>query len=182
MAYLHPVEIENALNAMVVLVDTREQQTPQAERRWARLGEWKRQKLDFGDYSAMCVLSDGTEISLADSFVIERKMDIEELAMCFGTDRKRFEREFERGKNAHGKIILLVENASWQALYGHRYNSKLPPSSIIGSLLSWLIRYDYVPIFCTPDMTSAIMHDLLKYALREALKNYEPKEMGGSDV
>lgn len=172
---LHPSEIETALDNMVILVDTREQGTPQAQRRWARLGECKRQKLNFGDYSAMTELSDGTVISLADKFVVERKMDLEELANCFGTDRARFEREFNRAKDAKGKIVLLVENASWQSIYLHRYKSRLKPSAMIAAIFAWLSRYDYVPIFCTPDMTPSVMRDMLRYALREELKNYEPE-------
>ena len=38
--------------------------------------------------------------------VIERKMSLEELAMCFGRGRDRFEREFQRARDAGAKIYI----------------------------------------------------------------------------
>ena len=48
-------EISEALDNLTVLVDTREQDTPRLRKRLADIGyPYKRQKLDFGDYSAIC--------------------------------------------------------------------------------------------------------------------------------
>jgi len=79
-------EIEELLNKMVVLVDTREQANEHVVG-WLRKSKkpFKSQKLEYGDYS--CYLPAGTfegqtrDIYFTDEFVIERKFCIDELAM-----------------------------------------------------------------------------------------------------
>ena len=45
---MHPVEAKAVLDSMVILVDTREQDTPRLRLRLRRMGcPWERQKLDF---------------------------------------------------------------------------------------------------------------------------------------
>ena len=96
-----PTEINKALDGMVLIVDTREQDTPQLRQRLESAHcEFKRGKVDFGDYSASFPLPDGGTLDLTQSVSIERKMSVDELAMCFGRERPRFEREFERAKKA----------------------------------------------------------------------------------
>ena len=54
---MHPVEVKTALERMVCLVDTREQDTPRLRARLRDIGcPWERQKLDFGDSSVRCDL------------------------------------------------------------------------------------------------------------------------------
>lgn len=107
-------EIDGALDTLTVLVDTREQDTPLFRKRMRAVGfPTKRQKLNFGDYSCS-IMADGAEIDLSASFAIERKMSLDELAQCYTRGRKRFEREFERAKQAGAKLYLLVEGATWE--------------------------------------------------------------------
>ena len=89
-----PREIETALGGMVVLVDTREQDTPRLRARLKEINcPYERHKLDFGDYSAkLPVGDDWIYLNVA----IERKMDFDELAQCFCKGRARFAREFDR--------------------------------------------------------------------------------------
>lgn len=50
---MHPVEQKSVLDSMVILVDTREQDTPRLRLRLNKMEcPYERQKLDFGDYSA----------------------------------------------------------------------------------------------------------------------------------
>lgn len=167
---MHPSEIENALDRMVIIVDTREHPTDEAKRRWTSMGLWDRRKLDFGDYSAFTLVNE-EEISLENICVVERKMNLDELAMCFTSERDRFEREFERAKAAGCRIVLLVENASWEALYRHRYRSKLNPSALAAGILAWSARYDMVPVFCDSSVSGKLIHDILRYNMREVLKD-----------
>lgn len=173
-----PFEIEKMMDSMVVLVDTREHPNPRFEKRVADFGcPWERVKLDFGDYSCKYTDIGGKDVSLASSVAIERKQDGNELAMCFGKERKRFEREFIRAKESGAVIYLLVEDECWESLYAGKYGknprfrSKLNPRSLVGSIHAWQSRYRMNLQFCEPDTTGILIADILKYELRERLEN-----------
>ena len=74
-------DVQYAISHITVLVDTREQDTMQSQKRLESMGfPFERQKLDFGDYSAKCTLSDGRELDFSALFAVERKMSLDEIA------------------------------------------------------------------------------------------------------
>lgn len=167
---MHPIDIESTLKTMVITVDSREQATEQSKRRYADFGiPWERSKLDFGDYSAVFTLSDGVTLDLRDSVVIERKMSLDELCGCYTHDRARFEREFERAKDAGAKIYLLIENASWELAYNGKYRSQMKPQALVASMLAWLARYDCQIIMCKAESSGKLIHDILYREGKERL-------------
>ena len=167
---MHPFEVDNVLQTLTILVDTREQPTARFKKRIEAMGApAKRHKLDFGDYSAMVMLPNGEEFSLQDKVCIERKMDINELCSCFCQERARFTREFERAKEAGAKTYLLVENATWENIYNGNYRSLMNPHSLVASINAWLVRYDCVLIFCKPETTGKFIRDILFREMKERL-------------
>lgn len=96
-------------------------------------------------------------------------MSLDELALCFGKERARFQREFERSSAAGARVYLLVENATWENLLNGKYRSKLNPDSYFASLLAWSVRYNLVPIFCKAETSGKIIAGILRYELRERL-------------
>ena len=110
------------------------------------------------------------DMTLEHDVVIEKKNGLDEIAGNFTVDRKRFEDEFTRAKADGLKVFLLIENASWSDILLHNYRSKLAPKSLIASLLSWQVRFNITIIFCKPSETGQIIHGILYYAAREALK------------
>ena len=170
---MHPVEVDECLEQMQLIVDTREQPTQQFKRRIeAAALPYKRQKLNAGDYSCICPLPDGSEMNLSDKVVIERKMNIDELAMCFGTERKRFEAEFDRAAEIGMKIYLLVEAATWEKIFRHQYRSKLHENALIGSILAFQARYDAPVIFCQQESTGKLIREILHREMKERLRAY----------
>lgn len=170
---MHPVEIEQTLDSMTVLVDTRERPTDYSEKRYAQFGRpYRREKLNVGDYSAEFVTPAGESISLKDRVVVERKNSIDELCMCYTTERGRFEREFERAKNSGIKLYLLVENATFESIYNGKYRSRMNPNALVASILAWLARYDCQIIFCKAETSGKIIHDILYYEMRERLNEH----------
>ena len=170
---MNPVDIKSVLEKAVLLVDTREQDTPALHRRLERIGlPHRREKLFSGDYSIASEI-DGAEITLSQTVAIERKMSLDELAMCFGTDRQRFVKEFDRAKDSGMRLYLLVENASYENLYNHKYRSKLNPNAFIASLFAWMARYDCKVIFCKEETAPRIIHDVLYRELKERLERGE---------
>ncbi len=163
-----PHEIEEALKGMVVLVDTREQDTARLRVRLKDMKcEYERCKLNFGDYSAKIPINDEWYTL---NIAVERKMNLDELAQCYCNGRKRFEREFERAQTAGAKIYLLVENATWEDAYTGNYRSKMNPQALIASILAWLSRYRCQVIFCRQRTSGRLIYDILYREAREYLE------------
>ena len=126
---------------------------------------WERKKLEFGDYSVKC-----DSMDLSSSIAIERKMNLDELCNCYCRERKRFEREFERARQAGAKVYLLVEDGSWEDAYSGKYRSRMSPESLVASIQAWLARYNCQVIFCQPKTTGRLIHDILYRELKERLE------------
>lgn len=169
---MHPIEVQEALSGMVLLLDTREQDTLRLRARLRQAGcPVERKKLDFGDYSAKVPLPGGEWYDLSGEVAIERKMNLDELCQCFTHDRKRFVREFERAQAAGGKIYLLVENASWEKVYAGSYRSQMLPRSLIASILAWLVRYNCQLILCREETSGYLIRDILYREIKERLSS-----------
>lgn len=173
-------EVKYALEHITVLVDTRERDTPALRKRLKDIEyQYERCKLDFGDYSAKCSLSNGSEIDFSKSICIERKMSLDELAMCFGRERQRFVKEFERAKAVGAKIYLLVENANWEMAYSGEYRSLMKPESFIASMQAWLARYDCQILFISPGLSGKLIANILYREVKERLTSSEAKSLCG---
>lgn len=156
---------------MVVLVDTREQETAAFRARVRAFGEWRREKLDAGDYSAEFTLPDLGAVRVPAA--VERKMDFTELANCYCQQRARFRREFERAKTAGVKIYLLVEGESWEKAYSGKYRSRMEPKALVASMLSWLARYDCQILMCAPETSGQLIRDVLYREGREMMERMD---------
>lgn len=165
-------EIDRTLESIKLLVDTREQPTARYKKRIEQIGlPHKRRKLNYGDYSCECILPDGTVLDFSDKVVIERKMNLDEICMCYGKERKRFEKEFERAKADGCKVYLLIEGGSWEKSYNGKYRSLLNPTALTASLNAFRARYGMQLDFCKEETTGRLIHDILYRELKEYLRN-----------
>ena len=157
-------ELKAELRKLTIICDTREKDTHCEEYFRSQKIPCVVRKLDTGDYSAQI-----GDMTLERSVAIERKHNLDELCGNMTVDRDRFEREFLRAK-AHGlHIFLIVENATWTDVFLGNYRSKLSSKSLVGSILSWLARFDVTLIFCKPDETPKLIYGILYYFAREEL-------------
>ena len=183
---MEKIEIEACLASMSIIVDSAEQQTERAAKRYAAFSvPHYHQKLDFGDYTYNFTLPDGSlkypaNERIYPDVVIERKMDLEELSRCF-TERRdvrsvaqgarnRFEREFIRAKAAGSTVYLLVEEATWEKLINGRYDTRYNPKSFFASITAWMARYSYKPIFCQKEISGKLIQEILYRELKERLE------------
>ena len=161
---------------MSVLIDTREQPSERAFQRYESFGvPYRRQKLDYGDYTYNFVLPDGKELyseeaSVYPVAVIERKKDLEELSQCFCQSRERFKAEFERAKENNASVYLLIEDASIDKLIRGKYKTRFNSKAFVGSLFSWMIRYNFKPIFCRHELSGEIIKEILYRELKDRLE------------
>lgn len=171
--------MKEALADFRVLMDTREQLTQRTSGRIKAIGvPVERRTLSYGDYCADIPLNGaaslyGTSAAICAPCAIERKMSLDELAGCFTRGRDRFRREFQRAEAAGAKVYLLVENASWEAIINHRYRSRMHPEAFMASISSWMIRYQFTPIFCKADISGRIIREILLRDMKERLENGE---------
>ena len=176
---MHPVDIEKSLRSMVIIVDTREQSTIKAKKRYEQFGcRYERKGLNFGDYSAYCTLPNGEAYSLENLVSIERKMNLDEIAMCYTRERPRFKREFERARDAGAKVYLLIENGDWEKAYTGSYRSQVKPEALTASIIAWLARYNCQLLFCKEETSGKLIHDVLYREMKERLEAL-PDEQDG---
>lgn len=162
------------MKSMVLLVDTREQPTKRLKERLETAGvPYERQKLSVGDYSCKCILPGGEDFDFSSRAVVERKMNLDELCMCFGKERPRFEREFERAAASGTKVYLLVEGDNWEKAYNGKYRSLLKPQSLVASIDAFRARYGMQLDFCKPETTGKLIKDILYRELKEYLQRCE---------
>ena len=170
-------EVDACLESMSILYDTREQPSKRAERRYESFGcPYRRQKLNYGDYTYNFILPSGKPLYQEDDPVnpdvmIERKMNLEELSQCFCQHRKRFEAEMKRAADQGAKIYLLVENATYENLLNGKYKTKFGSAAYTASLFAWVARYGIVPVFCKAETSGKIIKHILYRELKERLVN-----------
>lgn len=169
---------EDILSSLVVLVDNREQPTERAEARYKKFGRpYRRCTLSYGDYTYNFTLNNNLYFNESQTIkplcMVERKMNLDELALCFGRERKRFIAEMERAKDNNADIYLLVENATWENLLNHKYRSKYNPAAMKASLMAWMVRYNLKLIFCKAETSGELISEILYRDLKERLERGE---------
>lgn len=172
-------EQKEVLKSFEILIDSREQDTKRARRRYEAFGvPYRRGTLSYGDYTYNAILPSGKTILDAEKTAeplcaVERKMNLDELAQCFTRSRKRFQKEFERAQEHGCRITLLVENASWENLYNGKYRTKFNAAAFVGSVHAWANRYGMNLIFCKEETSGKIIRDILYRDLKERLERGE---------
>jgi len=167
------------LESIVILTDSREQPTDRAKKRYESFGfPYKRATLDYGDYTYNAQLPNGQWLfddsqTVKGKAVVERKMNLDELAQCFTRSRDRFEREFQRATDNKANIFLIVENGSWEHLLYGKYRSRFNPSAFYGSLTAWIVRYDIKLLFCKQELSGRLIREFLYRDLRNRIEKGE---------
>ena len=167
------------LESMEILVDTREQRTAKAEQRYNSFGvPYSRATLSYGDYTANFTLLDGEKLydiskTINPICIVERKMNLDELAQCFTHSRERFEKEFHRATANNSFIHLICEDGSYERIVGHKYKSKFPPKSFLASITAWERRYNIHFHFCSSLESGHLIKEFLYRDMKERIERGE---------
>lgn len=168
---------KEVLKSFEILHDSREQGTERAKKRYESFGvPHKRAVLSYGDYTYNATLPDGSKIydvskTISPVCVVERKMNLDELAGCFTRSRQRFQREFERAQEHGSRIYLLCEDANWENLLNGKYKSRMSAEAFSASVFAWMIRYNMNIVFCKEETSGRIIKEILYRDLKERLEN-----------
>lgn len=117
-------------NEFTIIVDTREKEPYSFPCQTLRTG------LKTGDYSLV-----GCETRVS----VERKRS-DELFLCVGRERKRFERELQRLAEFDYSAIII--EGDLQTLTRPSAFSKVSPRAVINSLVSWSVKFNIHVFFC----------------------------------
>ena len=170
---------KEVLKSFEILHDSREQDTERAKKRYESFGVLhKRAVLSYGDYTYNATLPDGSKIydvskTISPVCVVERKMNLDELAGCFTRSRQRFQREFERAQEHGSRIYLLCEDANWENLLNGKYKSRMSAEAFSASVFAWMIRYNMNIVFCKEETAGRIIKEILYRDLKERLEKGE---------
>ena len=171
-----PAEIDACLESMVIYIDSREQPTAELDKRCKQFEcPYERQHLDYGDYTYDFILPNGMLAHKADPVrgkaVIERKMSLEELSGNLCQEYERFRREFDRAKENGSRVYLLVQDASWEKIINHRYNTQFNEKAYLHRLLGLCTRYGVIVIFVQKELSGRMIREILEKELRTRLEN-----------
>lgn len=163
------------LASLVILVDTREKKGKNDHilNYFDSKGiPWRRQKLDYGDYSFAIPANEDLgiteEISFANEIMVERKMNLAEISGNISDKTKRI---FKELANSPETKVLLIENSSYEDLVNGYYNTKFAPKAFWASLLGMWHKFN-IPVFFMPNKrySGQFIYGYFYYYLRNQIK------------
>ena len=160
---------------MTILVDTREHEGKNdhiLNYFDSKNINWKKQKLDFGDYSFMIPANKELDIPrdlyFDSKIMIERKANLDELIGNIVKDRSRLKKEFALAPLTK---VMVIENASYQDIINGNYMGHYDAKSLYGTIHSFWHEFD-MPIFLIsePRYTGPFIRGYFQYYLRNIIK------------
>lgn len=170
--YKYSVEdIKRLLKQIVILVDSREKKNSHILEYFEKNGiAYRKEKLEYGDYSFMIPATDG-HIYFHRDCVLERKASLEELSGNLAQERERFEKEFLKAGNDGAKTYLMVEApGGYSDIIAHRYKTEFAPAAYMASLKTWEHRFGCNVQFISPEYSGYYIISTFQYYAKEALK------------
>jgi ERCC4-type nuclease len=170
--------ITEILKGITIIVDTRENENLHITDYFKAKGlKFIERKLEYGDYSFLSPsipeLGFEEEFSLEFRIAIERKHNLDELSGNLAQSRERFERELERAQTDRAKLILMVEDGSWDKIVEHKYRTELSERSYLASLFTFIHRYNIDIQFIPTKYAGMFIYSQFYYFLRQELKSLE---------
>lgn len=176
MSKLSKKQIEKIMDDyFYIIVDTREKDNHIQDALQKYNIKYIRQKVDYGDYSAMIKKCDeyGINEDIVLDVSVERKRSLDELANNLGKENKRFKRELQRCVDNNGNMIIMIEGENYSDIASANYRSKLTPKQYLGILHSIYPKYGVPFIFIDYNDSPLFTYNFLKYYAKNFLKNKE---------
>ena len=167
-------DINKVLDTLTILYDSREQKNSHILNQLDKKGiNYYKKKLEYGDYTAGIIINNN-KYSFENEIVIERKgsgyIGLDELVNNMSNDRERFIKQLKRNKDNNIKLYLLVENSKWDDLFKGNYKSNMNLNSCLGSLFTFLHRYNIYINFIFKQNSANYIYKLFYYYIKEKLK------------
>lgn len=168
-------EQKKLLDSIVILCDTREHEGKNDHilNYFDSKGiVWKKQKLDYGDYSFYLPKNEEfgifRDLYFDREIIIERKASLDEFAGNISKERDRIKKELAL---APPNKVLIIENGSYADMINGNYRSEYAAKSYFGTFHSFWHEFD-IPIIFMPDKnyTGLFIRGYFQYYLRNIIK------------
>lgn len=168
-------EKDALLDSMIILVDTREHDGKNdhiLNYFDSKNILWKKQKLDYGDYSFMVPQNEELgiprDIYFDKEIMVERKASLDEFADNATEERNRIKKELAM---APPNKVLLIENGSYEDMINGNYRSKFSAKSYYGTIHSFWHEFN-IPVFFMPNnkYSGIFIRGYFQYYLREVIR------------
>ena len=168
-------EIEQIIDSMVYLVDTREHEGKNDHilNTFDKFGaKYMKRKLSYGDYSFLIPknedLSIPRDLDFSGKIMIERKSGLSEFIGNIEKDKARLKKELAL---APPNKVLLIENASYSDVLHGNYSSNFSAKALWASIHSLWHEFN-IPVFFSPQAedTAFFIRGYFQYWLKNFLK------------
>ena len=166
-------EIDEIINSMVILIDTREKNTNHITQYLDKAKiKYEKKALAYGDYSFYIPkneeLSIPRDLWFEKKVIVERKGSLEELSGNLTTERDRLEKELSLAPKTK---VMIIENATYADMVNGNYNTQDNNKSYWASLHSFWHKYN-IPIMFMPDnsYTGFFIRGYFSYYLKNYLR------------
>lgn len=142
------LSFDNWIKKTTIIIDSREKKIEHILKIFNNLGvNYIIDCLQAGDYAFL--YNDKIQ-----KCIIERKNSLDELSINLTSKREQFNNEFEKLAHDNNIVHLLIENYTISNIIDGLYNSNMSRNSFIGSILSFMYRYN-IHIHFVPKKRSA---------------------------
>lgn len=168
-------QMKSLIKSMVILIDTREHEGKNEHiiNYFEKAGiNYKKKKLDYGDYSFMISKNEElfipTDLDFSSKIIIERKASLDEISGNLTTNRDRLEKELAL---APSKKVLIIESGTYQDMVNGNYRTQYNNKSFWASYHSLWHKYN-IPIIFMPDKsyTGFFIRGYFEYYLKNYLR------------
>ena len=172
-------EIKTLLKNICIIVDTREQVWGNIEEYFKKNNiQYRREKLNQGDYSA-CLVSNEETIPLGvirdmyfdNEIVIERKANIDELAGNMKEpDRTRLKKEFSYLKSRGTKVHFFIQDNNYDVnIRKGNYRSEYNPKALYRSIKSFETEFNFTVRPLSENIIGSEIYNTLQYHIKNRL-------------
>ena len=172
-------EIKTLLKNICIIVDTREQGWGNIEEYFKKNNiQYRREKLNKGDYSAGLVSNEKTitlgvirDMYFDNEIVIERKASIDELAGNMKEpDRTRLKKEFSYLKSRGTKVHFFIQDNNYDVnIRKGNYRSEYNPKALYGSIKSFETEFNFTVRPLSENTIGSEIYNTLHYHIKNRL-------------
>lgn len=166
-------ETQALINSMIILYDTREHdgKNDHILKVFDKMKvQYRRKKLDYGDYSFMIPANEELgiqrDLDFSKKIMIERKASLDELASNLTKERDRIKKELALAPQTK---VLLIENATYSDVLNGNYRSEYAAKAYWATLHSFWHEFG-MPVMFMPNPTESAY--FIRGFFQYWLKNY----------